>query len=137
MLILNSLLYYLVIIPVSLLPFPLLYGLSDFLFFLFYHVIGYRKKIVLGNIQRSFPEFSAKEQVEISKEFYRHFCDLILESLKTFTISEKEVLKRVVCKNPEVIDKYYDNHQSVIVAGGHYNNWELFAVAVNAQIRHK
>jgi KDO2-lipid IV(A) lauroyltransferase len=137
MLIVNSLLYYLVIIPVSLLPFPLLYGLSDFLFVLFYYVLGYRKKVVLGNIQRSFPEKSHKEHLQISKKFYRHFCDLILESLKTFTISEKEVLKRVTCKNPEVINKYYDRQQSVIVAGGHYNNWEIFAVAINALIKHK
>jgi KDO2-lipid IV(A) lauroyltransferase len=137
MLIVNSLLYYLVIIPVSFLPFPLLYGLSDFLFVLFYYVLGYRKKIVLGNIQRSFPEKSHNEHLEISKKFYRHFCDLILESLKTFTISEKEVLKRVTCKNAEVINKYYDQGQSVIVAGGHYNNWEIFAVAVNALIKHK
>jgi KDO2-lipid IV(A) lauroyltransferase len=137
MLIINSLLYYLVIIPISLLPFPLLYGLSDFLFVLFYYVLGYRKKIVLGNIQRSFPEKSHEEHLEISKRFYRHFCDLILESLKTFTISEKEVLRRVKCKNPEVINKYYDRKQSVIVAGGHYNNWEIFAVAVNALIKHK
>ncbi len=137
MLIVNALLYYLVIIPISLLPFPLLYGFSDFLFVLFYYIIGYRKKIVLGNIQRSFPEKSHKEHMEICKKFYRHFCDLILESLKTFTISEKQVLKRVTCKNPEVIDKYYDRKQSVIIAGGHYNNWEIFAVAVNALIKHK
>jgi KDO2-lipid IV(A) lauroyltransferase len=137
MLIVNSLLYYLVIIPVSLLPFRLLYGLSDFLFLLFYYIIGYRKKIVLGNIQRSFPEKSHQEQLEICKKFYRHFCDLILESLKTFTISEKQVLKRVTCKNPEVINKYYERQQSVIIAGGHYNNWEIFAVAVSALIKHK
>jgi KDO2-lipid IV(A) lauroyltransferase len=137
MLFINSLLYYLVIIPISLLPFPLLYGLSDFLFFLFYYIFRYRKKIVLDNIQRSFPEKSHQEHLEICKKFYRHFCDLILESLKTFSISEKQVLKRVTCKNPEVINKYYDRQQSVIVAGGHYNNWELFAVAVNALIKHK
>ena len=137
MLILNFLLYYLLIIPISLLPFSLLYRLSDFLFFLFYYVIGYRKKVVLSNIERSFPELNHEEHLGICKKFYRHFCDLILESLKTFTISEKEVLKRVICKNPEIINKYYDRKQSVIIAGGHYNNWEIFAVAVNAQIKHK
>jgi KDO2-lipid IV(A) lauroyltransferase len=91
----------------------------------------------MGNIQRSFPQLSHKEHTAIAKKFYQHFCDLILESLKTFTISEKEVQKRVVCKNPELINRYYDKRQSVIVAGGHYNNWELFAVAVNALIKHK
>jgi len=134
---LNFLLYYLVIIPISLLPFPLLYGVSNFLFVLFYYILGYRKKIVVGNIERSFPNLSHKEHVVIARQFYRHFCDLILESLKTFTISEKEVQKRVVCKNPELINRYYDRNQSVIVAGGHYNNWEIFAVAVDALIKHK
>lgn len=135
--IINSLFYYLVILPVSYLPFPLLYAISSFLYFMLYHVTGYRKKVVLGNIKRSFPDKTEKEQLEICKKFYRHFCDLILESLKAFTISEKQVAKRVVCKNPGMINKYYDQNRSVIIAGGHYNNWELFAVGVDAMIKHK
>jgi Kdo2-lipid IVA lauroyltransferase/acyltransferase len=137
MIVVNFLLYYLIIIPISLLPFPLLYGVSGFLYFVLYTVLGYRKAIVLGNIQRSFPEKTEKEHLEICKKFYSHFCDLVVESLKTFTISEKQVLKRVTCKNPEVINKYYDNKRSVIIAGGHLANWELFAVAVDALIKHK
>ena len=137
MIVINFLLYYLIIIPISSLPFPLLYGLSDSLYILFYYVFGYRKKIILQNIRNSFPEKSEKEHIEIAKKFYKHFCDLVVESLKTFTISEKEALKRVVCNNPEVINKYYDRQQSVIIAGGHYNNWELFAVAVNTLMKHK
>ncbi|MDF2436395.1 MAG: hypothetical protein K0Q95_771 [Bacteroidota bacterium] len=135
--IVNRILYYLVILPISSLPFPVLYAISDFLFFILYRVTGYRKKVVLANIQRSFPEKSAKEQEEICRKFYHHFCDLVLESLKTFTISEEEVKKRVVCTNPEVINKYYDQNRSVIIAGGHYNNWEIFAVAVDSFIKHK
>lgn len=137
MIVLNYLLYYLVIIPISLLPFPILYGISDFLYLILYHVIGYRKKVILGNIQRSFPEKTAKEHTAICKKFYHHFCDLILESLKTFTISEKQVKKRVVCKNPELMDKYYDQGRSVIIAGGHYNNWEIFAVGFDAPLKHQ
>lgn len=137
MIVFNALLYYLVIIPISLLPFPLLYALSDGLNVLFYYMLGYRKKVVLQNIRNSFPDKTEKEHIEICKKFYRHFCDLVVESLKTFTISEKEVLKRVICTNPEVIDKYFDQKRSVIIAGGHYNNWEIFAVAVDALIKHK
>src|SRR4051812_37288239 len=106
--IIDRLLYYLVILPISLLPFPILYGISNGLYVVFYYGIGYRKKIVLQNIRNSFPEKSEKEHKEICKKFYKHFCDLILESIKTFTISEKQVRKRVVCKNPELINKYYD-----------------------------
>ncbi len=137
MIVLNILLYYLVIIPISILPFSVLYGISDFLYVLFYYVIDYRKKIIVQNINNSFPEKSEKERIEICKKFYKHFCDLIVESLKAFTISEKEVLKRVVCKNPEAVNKYFEQGRSVIIAGGHYNNWEIFAVAVDAIIKHK
>jgi KDO2-lipid IV(A) lauroyltransferase len=137
MIVLNFLLYYLVIIPISLLPFFLLYRVSDALYVLFYYVTGYRKKIILQNIRNSFPEKSAAEHTEICKKFYKHFCDLVVESLKTFTISEQEVQKRVVCTNPEVINNYFAQQRSVIIAGGHYNNWELFAVAVDALIKHQ
>lgn len=134
--IINALLYYLVILPISILPFFLLYRLSDFLFFIFYYVIGYRKKVILGNIQKSFPNKNAAEHIEISRLFYKHFCDLILESLKAFTISKKEVKKRVVCNNPELLNKHYDNNRSVVIAGGHYNNWEIMAVAIDMLLKH-
>jgi Kdo2-lipid IVA lauroyltransferase/acyltransferase len=137
MIIVNLLLYYLVIIPVSLLPFPLLYGFSNLLYYGFYYVFGYRKQVISDNIRRAFPEKSEEERKIICKRFYRHFCDLILESIKAFTISEKEVKKRVVCKNPELVNKYYDRGKSVIIAGGHFNNWEIFAVAVDMLIKHQ
>ncbi len=137
MIVFNILLYYLIIIPISLLPFRVLYWISDGLFFLFFHVSGYRKKIVLQNIRNSFPEKSENEHIEISRKFYKHFCDMIVESLKTFTISEKEILKRVVCHHPEVINKYYDQKRSVIICGGHFNNPELFAVSIGRLIKHK
>ena len=89
----------------------------------------------MGNIERSFPEKSKAEQVAICKGFYHHFGDLIVESLKVFTISETEVKKRMVFSNPEVINKYYEQGRSVVLAGGHYNNWELFAVAIDANIK--
>ena len=137
MIFLNILLYYLIIIPISLLPFPVLYKIADLLYYLFYYSIGYRKKIVLKNIQQSFPDKTHAEHIAICKKFYRHFCDLILESLKVFTISEEEVRKRMVFKNPEFLNAYYQENRSIIIAGGHYNNWELFAVAIDSPMVHK
>lgn len=136
MIVVNVLLYYLVIMPISLLPFPLLYGFSNFLYVMIYHVTGYRKKVVMQNIRNSFPERSEQEHQEICKKFYRHFCDLVVESLKAFTISKNEVAKRVICNDPSEINKYFDLKRSVIISGGHYNNWEIFAVAVDELIKH-
>jgi KDO2-lipid IV(A) lauroyltransferase len=137
MIIVNYFLYYFIIIPISLLPFPVLYAFSNLLYYPFYYLFGYRKKVIMENINRSFPERSEGEKKDICKKFYRHFCDLILESIKAFTISESEVKKRVTCRNPELIDEYFNNKQSVIIAGGHYNNWEIFAVAVDMLIKHQ
>ena len=106
------------------------------MYYVIYYVVGYRKKVVTKNIKNSFPQKTKDEHREIAKKFYRHFCDLTLESLKVFTISEEEVHDRMILKNPEVIDHYFDQGRSVIIAGGHYNNWELFAVAIDSVIKH-
>ncbi len=134
---LNILFFYGLLIPISYLPYSVLYGLSDGLCFLIYKVVGYRKKVVLQNIANSFPQKSHQEHVQIVSAFYRHFCDLIVESIKVFTISEVEVKQRMKMLNPEFSNRFYDKGQSVIIAGGHYNNWELFAVAIDSEIKHQ
>jgi Kdo2-lipid IVA lauroyltransferase/acyltransferase len=137
MIILNYLLYYLIIIPVSILPFRILYIISDLLYIIIYRIIGYRKKVVMTNISNSFPEKTEDERRKICNRFYHHLCDLLVESLKIFTISDKQVKKRMKLLNPEFIDAYYKQGKSIIMAGGHLNNWELFAVAIDNAIPHK
>src|SRR5689334_14349429 len=117
MIILNLILYYLVIIPISLLPFPVLYLKSDFLYFVLYRIIGYRKKVVFQNLRNSFPDKSEKEIAHIASLFYRHLCDVVVESLKSFTISQKQILKRMKLENPELLNKYFDEGRSIILAG--------------------
>jgi KDO2-lipid IV(A) lauroyltransferase len=126
----SRIVYYGVLLPISYLPFPFLYLLSNCAFFWMYRVFGYRKKVVLRNIQNSYPEKSAVENQVIMKQFYRHLCDLIVESIKGFTISEKQITKRMKFRNNEVLKPFYDSGKDVIMIGGHYNNWEYIAVAV-------
>lgn len=136
MIVANLLLYYLIILPISKLPYGALYGLSDFLFWVFYSLTGYRKKVVFDNLKRSFPEKSDAEIQQLGKLFYRHFADLILESLSIFSISQKEASARMKFTNPEIFDKHFKEGRNVILAGGHFNNWELFAVAVDDALKH-
>ncbi|MFZ5970822.1 MAG: lysophospholipid acyltransferase family protein [Bacteroidota bacterium] len=135
--IINRLFYYGFILPISRLPFSALYFFSDVLYILFYYVARYRKKVIRGNIRRSFPDKTEQEWIPIEKEFYRHFCDLILESLKVFTISAKQVHQRMKIRNPELANQFFNEGRSIIIAGGHYNNWELFAVAIDEAIKHQ
>jgi KDO2-lipid IV(A) lauroyltransferase len=108
----------------SLLPFWLLYALSDLLFFLVYRILKYRKTVVLENLHNAFPEKSSEELNTIARKFYHHFCDLLVESFKLKTISEKELAKRMVVSNPELVNQYFAEGQSVLVLTMHYNNWE-------------
>jgi len=133
----SGLLYYLVMIPISALPFAAIRGLSAVLYFSLFYISGYRKKVVLQNLQNSFPEISASEIDQICKKFYKHFADVLLESFKTFTISEKRLKKHLVCVNPEVVNAYYDQKQSIIIAVGHYNSWEFFLTGINTLIKHQ
>lgn len=110
---------------VSLLPFPLLYLLSDFLYLVIYRILGYRKEVVLTNLRNSFPEKSEEEIKAIAAKFYSWFCDLTLETLKTLTISPEGARKRVEFAGIEVLREYARQNRSIILVLGHYGNWEL------------
>lgn len=119
---------YVIIYPflwlISILPFRLLYVISDGLFILAYHIIGYRKKVVKSNLRLVFPEKSEKEINVITKKFYHHLCDMILESVKSLTISEASMKKRFTFTNVEVLKHFEAQHKSVVLMCAHYANFE-------------
>lgn len=123
-----QLLAYILIYPllwiVSILPFKLLYVVSDGLFVLLFYVFGYRKKVVYDNLKLVFPEKTELEIHAIRKKFYHHLCDMILESIKSISISEAEMKKRYVFTNIEEIHKLEKENKSVILLMGHYASWE-------------
>lgn len=129
--------YWLLIYPLSLLPFSVLYALSDFLFLIIFRLVGYRKKVVFQNLRNSFPEKTEREIDLLARKFYRHFCDLMVESFKLFSIDQNSLTERIRFANPELLNHYFDQGKSVILAGGHYNNWEVFALAIQLNIKHQ
>ncbi len=113
----------------SRLPFPILYLFSDFLFFIAYRVIKYRRKIVVLNLRNSFPDKAEKEIEAIEKKFYRNLCDYSVETLKLLTINREELVKRMKFKNPELINPYKEKKLSVIYVTSHQFNWEWLVAA--------
>lgn len=109
---------------VAILPFPLLYHLSDGLYLLMYHIIGYRRKVVFENLHRSFPEKTETEIKAIADEFYKHFCDITLESIKALVMSKKTLKKRVTFSGQPVLEALYQAKKSVVIVMGHMGNWE-------------
>jgi len=108
----------------SLLPMPVLFVLSDFSCFLLYHIFRYRRAIVRENITSSFPNKDPEMILAIEKEFYHHFCDMIFETMKSLSMSRKEIKRRFLVKNPGFLDQHYAKNQSIILYMAHYGNWE-------------
>lgn len=130
----SKLLYYLILLPISKLPFAVLYLLSDFLYLIIYRIIGYRTKVVGQNIKNSFPTKTNKEIKAIEAKFYSHLCDLIVESIKAFTISKEEAQKRMKDRNIELVNELSRKGKQVVMVGGHYGNWELFAITIGIDL---
>ncbi len=130
-----QLLAYILIYPllwiISILPFRLLYLVSDGLYILLYYIIGYRKKVVYNNLKLVFPEKPEKDLTQIQKKFYKHLCDMFLEMAKTMTISEKELKKRFHIINPEEFQRLEHLNKSIILIFGHYASWEWSIVLQN------
>lgn len=118
-------LVYGLLFTLSLLPFWCLYLLSDFLYLLIFHVIGYRKAVVYENLRNSFPEKDEAEIHQIARKFYRYFPDLLVESVKMASISAAQVRQRIELLNPEEVYRHIHAGRSVIGVTAHYCNWEL------------
>jgi KDO2-lipid IV(A) lauroyltransferase len=105
-------------------PFRVLYLLSNFAAFILQYVIAYRKKVIKDNIQRSLPSLNEQERQTIIKKTYLNLSDLLLESIKGLSMSKKELARRHKFINPELLQNCFENHQSIILLTGHFNNWE-------------
>lgn len=121
----------------SLLPYRILYGISDFFYLIMYHIVGYRKKVVRNNLSSSFPEKTSQELKEIEHGFYHWLCDYFVETLKLLTVSDETLLKHIEFRNAEQIEEYYDKGQTCAAILGHYCNWELLSATGLAFKRHK
>jgi KDO2-lipid IV(A) lauroyltransferase len=110
---------------VSLLPFWFLYLISDVLFIILYHITRYRRKVVQENLRNSFPEKSDNERKLIERKYYKYMADLMMETIKSVSISAKDVQRRMKAINPELMDHYFKQGKSILAAAGHYCNWEM------------
>ena len=121
---------------ISILPFRLLYAFSDLLYLFIYKVFGYRKSTVQSNLKLVFPDKSKDEIADITSKFYHHLCDMIVEAIKSMTISEKTLKKRYTFKNIELIHQLEEKQRSIILMCAHYGSWEWIFI-LQKQISHK
>lgn len=108
----------------SLIPLWMWYGLSSLLYYPLYYVVRYRRRIVRSNLCSCFPEKNLEEIVRIEKRFYAFFCDYAVETVKTFSISDKTIRKRIRFEGLEQLEEDFRNGRSCSLYLGHYCNWE-------------
>lgn len=109
----------------ALLPFPVLYAVSDGVYLLLYKLFGYRTGVVRANLRNSYPHKAEAELRAIERTFYRWFCDLVLETVKTLTLTPAQVKARVQVSGEDILRRHAEAGRSVILVMGHWGNWEL------------
>ena len=128
---------YLVFYLVSLLPYKVLYALSDVFYVLVYGVVRYRRGVVRQNITTSFPQKSKQECLRIERDFYHWLCDYFVETIKLMSVSKQEVLRHVEFRGIDQVEACFDRGQTCAGILGHYGNWELLTATGLAFKRHK
>jgi len=121
---------------VSCLPFKGLYFVSDIVYILIYKVLGYRKKVVRSNLKLVFPGRSEDEISAITSKFYHHLCDMMLESIKSLTIKEKDIKERYRFTNLQLITDLEKREKSIVLMCAHYGSWEWIFI-LQRYVNHK
>lgn len=118
---------------ISLLPFPVLYAISDF-FSLFVRRF-YRTKVVRENLRTAFPEKSAQELKDIEWKFYHQLCDNFVEDIKMLSMSKEEIMRRMTFSGLEEIKKRHEAGQTLhFLYLSHFGNWEWIS-SINYSIQ--
>ncbi|HPV57430.1 MAG TPA: lysophospholipid acyltransferase family protein [Tenuifilaceae bacterium] len=124
------------ILLVAIQPWWIMYKYSNAMAFILHKVIKYRVKVTRSNLRLAFPEKSEEELVNLEKGIYQNLADISVEALKGFTMRNSKIIKRHKILNPELLDYYYNNGQSVIGVAGHTGNWEWGAISAGIQLKH-
>ena len=126
-----------VLMPLSRLPAPVMYALSRGLAWGLGSVVGYRRKVVETQLGRAFPAWGPGEVRAVSRAFYRNFADIVVESVRHFTMGEAEAQRRMRYEGTECLEAFHRAGRHVVVAGGHMNNWELYALTADRPVSHQ
>lgn len=114
----------------SRLPLPLLYGFGYIVYLLVYRVMRVRREVVLANLGRCFPGKQAPEIEILARDFYRNYCQVLMEMIKSMTISRDDLVDRVEFENLELIEDTLASGQPVLVTLAHYGNIEWLLLAL-------
>ena len=116
--------FYALFYLISLIPWPVIYLLSDGVAFLLRKILKYRLEVVHHNLAIAFPNKTIQERNQIAKDFYQKFADTFFETIKLISMSDASFKKRF-SSNVEVLNDIYATGQNVQLMAGHFFNWEF------------
>jgi KDO2-lipid IV(A) lauroyltransferase len=118
----------------SRLPMRALYAFSAFLYLLAFYVVRHRHQVIRDQLEKAFPDLSSAQRGLIHKQFLRNFCDVLVEVLKSASITESDMCARMHILNLDVARRYLDAGQSVLFVTSHLCNWEWLLHGVTLQL---
>jgi Kdo2-lipid IVA lauroyltransferase/acyltransferase len=118
----------------SRLPWWVLYGLSSLIYFLAYYVVRHRQHVIREQLAKVYPNLTDAERDLIHRQFLKNFCDVLVEVLKSVTMSAEDMCARVHVLNLEVARRFLDAGQSVMFVTSHLCNWEWLLHGVVLQL---
>lgn len=116
-------------------PLSILYGFSLPLYVVIFHIGRYRRGIAEKNIRNSFPHLSSAEQTSILKKFYKNFCQVILEILKTIHLTPKQLSENISFENISELEQALGSNQTIVLAIAHQCNMEWPVLALSEKIQ--
>lgn len=110
--------------------------LSDIVYLVVYYLVGYRRGVVRANLERSFPDRSEADRRKTERRYYRHLADIAVEFVANLFVSPVFLKRHYRIVNRQLVDRYYERGQSVVLLSAHYNNWEYMVSSLNMQLLH-
>jgi Kdo2-lipid IVA lauroyltransferase/acyltransferase len=118
----------------SRIPWVLLYGFAAFLYYLAYYVARHRRHVILEQLKKAYPDAGDALRARIHKQFLRNYCDVLIEVLKSVSMSEADMRRRMRVTNVELARRYLDAGQSIMFVTSHLCNWEWLLQGVTLQL---
>ena len=87
------------------------------------HVLRYRRRVIMDNLRRSFPDKSEKELRKICRGTYRNLTEQIVNMISQSGVSDKTLMHRMKVTNAEKVRKEIGN-RSAIMLTAHFGPWE-------------
>ncbi len=98
-----------------------------------WHVVRFRRDVVLDNISQAFGHEMSEEQIrDTARRFYRQLGMTLMEFLAFPRLDSKDILDLAEIQGQEYFDQVFSAGQGGLLVSGHYGNWELLGARVVA-----